>query len=144
MMYVEECKKIWNIDIHVVDESNHVKTEWGTSSLADAILLMMQFSIEQHIPFNNLMILSPACYPLYSLEYIYNKKTKTNKSWIHGKSMTMSYPETFDSNFKFFKEDFNIIDGKNYSLYYSGWFALTRRHMEYFFMDITLKNPNIS
>ena len=75
----------WNNDgnLFFVDEYHHIKTEWGTKSLSDATLLMMQYaSLYKKTIYKKYVLLSNTCCPLYNYEKIYNKYVENNKSWF--------------------------------------------------------------
>ena len=126
--------KINEDNIQVVDENHHSKTEWGTNSLADATLLMMQYSLLKIKDIKKFVLLSPACCPIYNIDYIYNELTSNSKSWIFGNDLTKLNGKKVDSNFKFFKDDDYMNENGKYSLYFSNWMILDIKHINYFFL----------
>ena len=127
-------------NFHLVEPTNHVKTEWGTNSLADATLLMLQQSLS--IGVKKFVLLSPSCCPIYNLDYIYNELTANSKSWIFGNDLSKLHKGLQPTNFKFFSDDKYIDgEGKKYSLYYSNWMILDYNHIKFFFLNTTIEDP---
>ncbi len=139
---VQEFNKISGLDTKIVDISNHVLTEWGTSSLADATLLMMQDCLEKNINIKKFILLSNTCCPIFSIDFIVEELLNSNKSWIHGNSLNKLnnelYPES-STNFKFFKDDTYVHNDEKVSLYYSNWMILDYVHIKYFFLNLTIR-----
>jgi hypothetical protein len=82
----EEFKKIFNPNnIFIVDEDHHLLTAWGTKSLSDATLMMMQYAHIQNSGnlFDKYILLSSNCCPLYTFDKIYDYLTLNNKSFIN-------------------------------------------------------------
>lgn len=129
-------KKLGN-NISVVNKNNWIKTKWGTRSLSDATLLMMQYAfIKYGDIFKKYVLLSPYCSPLYNYNIIYNEFNKDNKSWIQcnsdeyrGKYMPIKFYKFNGGPF-----DINTITNQ------SQWMAIDRSHMNLFFIE---KNNNL-
>lgn len=133
---IEDFKGIGSPDILIVSKENHVLTEWGTNSLADATLLMMQESIKAYPnTLKKFILLSPSCCPIFNFDFIYEEITQDNKSWIHGNDLEKLYGKNVDTNFKFFKDDDYRKNDKRYSLYFSNWMILDINHINLFFLS---------
>ena len=62
-----ELNKSFHTHIAVVDKDHWIKTQWGTRSLTDATLLMMQFAFLHFGDiFKKYILLSSTCAPLYN------------------------------------------------------------------------------
>ena len=72
-----------NNRLKIVDKNHWIKTEWGTRSLTDATLLMMQSAFLYFGDiFKKYVLLSQNCVPLYNYDILYNEFNKDNKSWF--------------------------------------------------------------
>jgi len=70
-------------NISIVDKEHWIETKWGTRSLSDATLLMMQYAFLKYGDiFKKYVLLSPNCAPLYNFDIIYNEFNKDDKYWI--------------------------------------------------------------
>jgi len=68
-------------NVYKVDEAHHVPTGWGTLSLVDALLLMMQYAHRRYENFfDKYILLSSSCCPLYRMDVIYDEITKDDMS----------------------------------------------------------------
>ena len=79
---------IWEIKkrdgtLLIVDSEHHLKTSWGTKSLTDAQLMMMQYALNQKGNiFKKYVLISANDAPLYNFKVIYNELISDNKSWF--------------------------------------------------------------
>ncbi len=82
----EEFSSIFKKEnVYVVDESHHVATMWGTLSLVDAELLMMQYGHKMRgdkLYYDKYILLSNTCCPLYTMDVIYSDVLSDDKSII--------------------------------------------------------------
>jgi len=72
-------------NVFIVDKSHHVDTMWGTLSLVDAELLMMQYAHrckKDDLFYDKYILLSSMCCPLYRIDVIYKDILSDNKSII--------------------------------------------------------------
>jgi len=119
-------------NISVVDKEHWIETKWGTRSISDATLLMMQYAFLKYGDiFKKYVLLSPNCAPLYNFDIIYNEFNKDDKSWIQSNSndyMGKYYPIKY-YNFNGGIFDINTITNQ------SQWMALDRKHLDLFFMN---------
>jgi hypothetical protein len=68
-------------NVFVVDKDHHVPTLWGTRSLVDATLLMMQYGhLQIGEMFDKYILLSSTCCPLYRMDEIYTDVFRDDKS----------------------------------------------------------------
>ena len=114
----EEFASIFNPrNIYIVNELHHIKTGWGTHSLTEATLLMMQYANElnNYNFFDKYVLLSSTCMPLYCLDEIYKELISDNKSWING-----TIPV-------------GIKQGNIKNITHNQWVILDKRHAMYFF-----------
>jgi len=133
---INDFTSIGSPEIFTVAREHHVLTEWGTNSLADATLLMMQESIRRYPDtLKKFILLSPSCCPIFNLDFIYDEITQDSKSWIHGNDLSNLSGTDVDTNFKFFKDDDYKKEGKKYSLYFSNWMILDINHINLFFLS---------
>jgi hypothetical protein len=112
-------------NIFVVDKDHHLKTGWGTRSLSDATLLMMQYA---HFMFSNQLfdkyiLLSSSCCPLYTFDEIYRVLLRDEKSWLNGS--IINHTDMSDAD--------KFLTDHNYS--FSQWMILDKKHAMYFFID---------
>jgi hypothetical protein len=130
-------------NVYVVDNEHHLKTAWATRSLSDATLMMMQYAHKRNNNkmFDKYILLSATCCPIYTLDKIYNRITRTikhfdektntfvyennnEKSWIYGYTIKQDY-----------RGSYNTI--KSFLIYYqfkfSQWMILDKKHASYFF-----------
>ncbi len=125
--------KVLGKNVSVVDKNNWIKTKWGTRSLSDATLLMMQYGFLHFGDiFKKYVLLSPNCCPLYNYNIIYNEFNKDNKSWVQANSDIYRGNNT-NIPIKFYKFnggqfDINTITNQ------SQWMAIDRNHMNLFFI----------
>lgn len=110
-------------NIYVVNESHHVPTMWGTLSLVDAELLMMQYGHRMRknalgkvddsmYYYDKYILLSNTCCPLYTLDVIYSDVLSDEKSIIG------AFPYTKPSS-------------------QSQWMVLDKQHTRLFFTSST-------
>ena len=119
-------------NISVVDKEHWIETKWGTRSLSDATLLMMQYAFLKYGDiFKKYVLLSPNCVPLYNFDIIYNEFNKDNKSWIQSNSNAYMGKYTPIKYYKFNGGPFDINTITNQSQ----WMALDRKHLDLFFMN---------
>ena len=121
----EEFKKIFNTNnIFIVDENHHLLTAWGTKSLSDATLMMMQYSHIQNSEnlFDKYILLSPNCCPIYTFDKIYDYLTLNDKSFINFSMGIHTNPSDVD----IYSSPPNIRSG-------SQWMILDKQHIEIFF-----------
>ena len=118
-------------NIFIVNETHHIQTGWGTRSLVDATLLMMQYS---HIKNNNnqfdkYILLSSSCCPLYNFDEIYKVLIKNNKSWLYG------------SRVKEIQNENDFLQPHPHAPFnFSQWMILDKVHVKYFFPDNNFGN----
>ena len=132
-----------NDNILVLSGTNQILTEWGTNSLADATLLMMQTCLMKFKTIKKFILVSNTCCPIYNINYIISELQSNSKSYINGNDANELEKTTekqellkFFNDKKFFNQkSFNNI---NYSLYYSNWMILDIQHIKYFFTDDTI------
>lgn len=119
-------------NISVVDKEHWIETKWGTRSLSDATLLMMQYAFLKYGDiFKKYVLLSSNCAPLYNFDIIYNEFNKDNKSWIECSSEDYRGKNTPIKYYKFNGGPFDINTITNQSQ----WMALDRKHLDLFFMN---------
>ncbi len=112
-------------NIHKVNEPHHINTKWGTRSLVDATLLMMQYMHRVYGKiFNKYILLSSTCAPLYSFDTIYETLVVDNKSWINGRFGMDPY-----------EDDIFVNSELGFSV--SQWMILDVLHVNFFFIDNT-------
>jgi hypothetical protein len=138
--YTKLIKVINEENIFIMKNEKHIRSEWGTWSLTDATLLMMQ---ECLININNIkkfILVSDTCCPIYNINYIYTELCSHSKSYISGNNLSILQNEYNANNLKFFDDNNQIFKDKyniKYSLYYNGWFILDIKHLQYFFIKST-------
>ena len=119
-------------NISVVDKEHWIETKWGTRSISDATLLMMQYAFLKYGDiFKKYVLLSPNCVPLYNFDIIYNEFNEDNKSWIQCTSDDYIGKHTPTKYYKFNGGPFDI----NTITLQSQWMALDRKHLDLFFMN---------
>lgn len=119
-------------NISVVDKEHWIETKWGTRSLSDATLLMIQYAFLKYGDiFKKYVLLSSNCAPLYNFDIIYNEFNKDNKSWIECSSEDYRGKNTPIKYYKFNGGPFDINTITNQSQ----WMALDRKHLDLFFMN---------
>jgi hypothetical protein len=119
----EEFRSIFKAEnVYVVDDSHHVATMWGTLSLVDAELLMMQYghrmkrnklaalgeSNDSMYYYDKYILVSNTCCPLYTLDVIYSDVLSDEKSIVGA----FHYPTP---------------------KYQSQWMVLDKQHVQLFF-----------
>ena len=134
IIFHEDINRVYNdlfnpANIHKVDIAHHIKTKWGTRSLVDATLLMIQYmhNIYGKI-FNKYILLSSTCAPLYSFDTIYETLTIDDRSWISG-TFKPSFHDPIHS-------DFFTNSELNFGV--SQWMILDIQHINFFFIENTL------
>ena len=119
-------------NISIVDKEHWIETKWGTRSLSDATLLMIQYAFLKHGDiFKKYVLLSSNCAPLYNFDIIYNEFNKDDKSWIECNSDDYRGKNTPIKYYKFNGGPFDINTITNQSQ----WMALDRKHLDLFFMN---------
>ena len=119
-------------NISIVDKEHWIETKWGTRSLSDATLLMMQYAFLKYGDiFKKYVLLSPNCAPLYNFDIIYNEFNKDDKSWIQCTSD--NYMGLYNPT-KFYTFNGGPFDINTITLQ-SQWMALDRKHLNLFFMN---------
>jgi hypothetical protein len=114
----------------VVNEQHHLKTAWGTKSLSDATLLMMQYAhqhygkqFDKYMLFDKYILLSSTCCPLYTFDEIYRVLSLDDKSWLNGSQLDPSGNIT---------DEYRINKD---TISFSQWMILDKQHVKYFFMS---------
>jgi hypothetical protein len=126
-----DFKQIFKQDnIYTVSTNFHLLTEWGTRSLTDATLLMMEYAHLQNNRnlFDKYILLSSECSPLYNLDEIYNVITKNNKSWLSTNNNIELIHDSEKNNLSF---DECFIPNIHYK--FSQWMILDKIHVQFFF-----------
>lgn len=129
-MYLSECG-INDSNILFVENFN---TEKQTASIADNILLMMQYSILTLKAKNikKILVLSEHSCPIYDINYIINEIIYHSKSYICGYDIENLNTQTLISHFK-------DLPYTNQKYYFNETMILDINHIKYFFLDSTLQ-----
>jgi len=129
-----DFKQIFNIDnIYIVNEEHHLLTDWGTKSLSDATLLMMEYAHKQNNQnlFDKYILLSPNCCPLYNLDEIYKVITSNDKSWLSTVNEINLLDDIKGNKQKVFEPKYLKFNMTYYN--FSQWMILDKKHVQFFF-----------
>lgn len=69
--------------VHVLHSHSHLRTSWGSSSLATAAILMIQKAWKTDENVYKFVLVDQSQIPLYNFDVIYNKLTENDKCWLH-------------------------------------------------------------
>lgn len=121
----------------IVNDDHHIKTAWGTRSLVDATLLMIQYAIITYGNiFEKFVLLSGTCAPIYSIKNIYDRLTQDHLSWIglkYNPSVAYRFPYLLKQDGGYF--DIEAITDS------SQWIVLSKQHLDIFYISFDPNSP---
>ena len=118
----------------IVDTDHHLKTSWGTKSLTDAQLMMMQYAIlSKKRIFRKYVLISENDAPLYNFNVIYKELNSDKKSWF-----SFFAKGLIRHNWKkIYKHEGGVFDFDEIDVA-SQWNAIDDSHLEFYFDPIKL------
>jgi len=115
----------------IVDKEHHVLTKWGTISLVEATLLMMQYSLMTHGNiFRKMILVDVSNNPLYNYKVMKEELISDDRSWLYFGSDRGGY------NRNIFKKMYDYQGGIftiNDVTFMSQWMAIDKKHLSFYF-----------
>jgi len=113
----------------IVNKDHHIKTSWGTKSLTDAQLMIMQYAlIKKGRIFKKYVLISENDAPLYNFNVMYKELNLDSKSWF-----SFFAKKLIRQNWKkLYKHEGGIFDFDEIDVA-SQWNAIDDSHLEFYF-----------